>query len=219
MIEQFAQQSADDDGLVLQPVIRNHSDWQSFTSGGLATARVVTARRPKGGIFPIGAALRMPTGNAVKDNFSAGGIASPIEVKTGQLGEATTAVPRNGRFELDSHPDTGHPLRGSELPKWDKLLNFVLDVHSHFKSIFVGWDVSYTTEGFQVIEGNLHWGTRLLEGSPLNIPPIRNCTMHGCAGLLARARARSNGLRGRKCSSWKVAVSDTDCRDWPALWG
>jgi len=84
--------------------------------------------------------------------------------ETGQLGEATTAVPRDGRFEVDFHPDTGRPLSGSDLPKWDELLNFVLDVHSCFESIFVGWDVSYTTEGFQVIEGNLHWGADLLEG-------------------------------------------------------
>jgi hypothetical protein len=114
----------------------------------------------------------MPTGDSVKDNFSAGGIASPIDVETGKLGKATTAVPRDGRFEVNRHPDTGHPLAGSELPKWEELLNFVLDVHSYFESIFVGWDVSYTAEGFQVIEGNLHWGTRLIEG--LSGQPIEN---------------------------------------------
>jgi hypothetical protein len=54
LVEHFAQRSAGNDGLLLQPAIRNHGDWRSFTSGGLSTVRVVTARRPEGGLFLSG---------------------------------------------------------------------------------------------------------------------------------------------------------------------
>lgn len=163
LINRLISQSDRAEGVLVQPVVRNHDDWLAFTPGGLATARIVTGRGQKGEIIPIGASLRMPTGDAVKDNFSAGGIASSIDIESGQLGRAITAVPIEGRFEFDTHPDTGHQLSGGQILKWDDLLSFVSEVHSHFQSVFVGWDVSYTRNGFQVIEGNLHWGSRLLE--------------------------------------------------------
>lgn len=163
LMEHFAQRSAEENGIIVQPVVHNHDDWQPFTSGALATVRIVTARSNEGEITPIGAALRMPTGDAVVDNFSAGGIASPIDVSTGRLGPAVTSVPREGRFEMDRHPDTGDLLAGSVLPEWGCLVDVVMGVHSCFQSIFVGWDVAYTGHGFRVIEGNLHWSSRLME--------------------------------------------------------
>lgn len=42
-------------------------------------------------------------------------------------------------------------------------MDIVTDVHSCFRSIFVGWDVANTEEGFRVVEGNLHWSSRLKE--------------------------------------------------------
>lgn len=101
----------------------------------------------------------MPVGDSDADNYSLGGIITPIDVKTGRMGVGVTLKPIDGKFEFTRHPGTHHQFDGEILPQWQELLNFTLDVHSHFQTIFVGWDVSYTSDGCSLIEGNVGWAS------------------------------------------------------------
>lgn len=149
---------------IVQPVFKNHEDWKPLTSGALTTCRILTGRAlDSEHIIPMAAALRMPTGSAIVDNFSAGGIASPVNMKTGELGTAVTHLPKNGVFEFEKHPDTGQQLKGTFLPHWDKLVGFTKEVHKTFDFTFVGWDIAYTPQGFIVVEGNGIWSCSVLE--------------------------------------------------------
>lgn len=65
LVKYFLQRSTGENDLIVQPVVHNHDDWQPFTLGALSTVRIVTAQSREGEITPIGAAFRMPTGDAV----------------------------------------------------------------------------------------------------------------------------------------------------------
>lgn len=150
--------------VILQNSLVNHSSWQPFTSGALATCRIVTARTPDDNpIIPLICAIRMPVGKADIDNFSKGGFYSAIDPETGILGSTAGLKPVNGAFEFLHHPDTGQKIQGTKLPFWKDVLEFTLEVHSKFRTIFVGWDVCMTAQGCCVVEGNIGWASRSYE--------------------------------------------------------
>lgn len=144
--------------VIIQPVIQNHASWMPFTSGALATCRVVTAKKPGSTHVEIlFSALRMPKGNTDVDNYSRGGLVSAIQVETGVLRKAFCSVPIGGRFEIDIHPDTGKKITGSKIPGWHEMREFILKLHDNLQSPFIGWDVAYTSDGFMALEGSLYW--------------------------------------------------------------
>lgn len=164
--EYLLQSSQSNSDLIVQEVLKNHSAWQVFTPGSLATCRIVTARYPEeNSIIPIFATFRMPVGNADNDNYSTGGLASSVNLENGILGRAVTVEPVNGQFEWTVHPDTKQQIEGTKLPFWNDILAFALDVHGYFKTLVVGWDVSMTTDGCYMIEGNITWSAGLFENT------------------------------------------------------
>lgn len=159
-------------GIVLQKIEKNHAEWRQFTPGSLCTCRVVTARLPNSELIqPLFCSFRMPVGNADADNFALGGIISPVDLETGVMGAAIGSIPVNvnGKFEFHKHPDTRQPIRGKKLPYTDNIIECAVNVHTKFKTAFVGWDVCMTEKGCCVIEGNIGWGADVVE-SPANIP-------------------------------------------------
>lgn len=154
-----------DGALLIQPVIRNASSWARFTSGALASVRIFTAKYPDGLIRPFGACLRMPTGTAVADNFSNGGLIASIDMVTGEVGPAISQVARDGMFECDHHPDTKALITKIELPEWKSLLDIASRAHEKLKIKFVGWDVSLTEAGPCLIEGNSNWSPGTFEAA------------------------------------------------------
>lgn len=144
--------------VILQPALENHESWKVFTPDSLVTCRLVSGRDPDDlSIRPLFAALRMPVGNSSIDNYSSGGIAAPIDINTGTLGVGVSIHPVQGSYEHTNHPDTNYLFVGTVIPFWKELLNFTITAHSHFKTIFVGWDVSLTPDGWSLIEGNGKW--------------------------------------------------------------
>lgn len=152
--------SISDGPIVVQTALKNHASWMNFTPGGLATCRIVTARRPENeNIIPLFCCFRLPVGNTVVDNHSRGGIILPIDLDTGKMGVGAAAKPVHGKFEFSQHPDTHHQFEGEILPQWQGLLDFTMNAHKHFKTIFVGWDVCLAEDGFYLIEGNVGWAS------------------------------------------------------------
>ena len=157
---------------VVQKIEKNHSSWLPFTSGSLCTCRLVTVKMSSGNsIKPLFCMLRMPIGKSDADNFALGGIASAIDLETGVFKRAMAVKPINGRFQFDSHPDTGQPITGTPLPHLDQIINYAIKIHSTFKIPFLGWDVAMTENGPCVIEGNIGWGADIVEAT-LNKPLI-----------------------------------------------
>lgn len=164
--------------IILQCVIKNHFSWSKFTSGSLATCRIVTYRLPDNSeIKPFFATFRMPVGGMNVDNFSAGGIAAPVKVESGTLGKVVGTQPVDGFYEFTHHPDTKQKIEGTVIPEWDPLLGFALRLHKKVRSAFVGWDICLTEQGYCVLEGSLEWGATTYE-SPYE-DPIKNTLYPG----------------------------------------
>lgn len=160
LINYFKSVSQKKGRFLVQTALRNHDSWMKFTSGSLATCRLVSAKKPDSGeIVPLFCCLKMPVGNSDVDNYALGAAIAPIDLDSGKMGMAVTSNPINGKYEHSHHPDTGYQFFGSFLPHWQELKEFTLLSHKHFKSLFVGWDVSFTTDGCSLIEGNITWAS------------------------------------------------------------
>lgn len=155
---------------ILQPVIENHESWKPFTTGALASCRILTARSPySDDIITVSATMKLPHGRSVTDNMSSGGIACSVDLESGELGMGVAEQPLNGLYEFEVHPDTGQKIKGITLPYWKELVKFTSDVHETIDFIFVAWDIALSTEGFTVLEGNGIWASPILE-VPTNCP-------------------------------------------------
>lgn len=153
-------------GVIVQEALENHPEWKKFTNGSLATCRLVTGRSPHNDeIIPLFAVFRMPFGDSDADNYSVGGIATSLDVKTGKMGKAVTPKPINGSFSFDKHPTTGEQITGERLHRWDELLEIAKETHKKFKCLSIGWDISLTTNGFCIVEGNSFWMSGSIEGT------------------------------------------------------
>lgn len=143
---------------LVQPRLENHPDITDLSNGGFCTSRIITAATPAGNVEVIVAVFKMPTGTKVADNFGAGGIASSIDLQTGELGAA--CYKHRLLLELDKHPDTGVTIVGRKLPYWSQTLDLVrkahLDVEGDFG--FLGWDVGVTESGPVIVEAQVTFG-------------------------------------------------------------
>jgi len=155
---------------IVQPSMSAHADWLPYTSGAVPTVRLVTYRTLSGGIAPLAAALRMPVGDAITDNWTTGGLAAVIDLSDGRLAEGISRYATEGAVSFARHPDTGHMFAGEQLPGWTQVLEKALDAHRSLDMIFVGWDVTRTPSGVCFIEANKCWdpfSLVLAEGYPL----------------------------------------------------
>lgn len=163
--------SSKTNSILVQHALKNHHSWQNFTDGGLATCRIVTGISPddESDIIPFFASMKMPTGKIDADNFSKGSLVASVDIQSGLMTSAITFKPKNGMFVFETHPDTGHPIKGEVLPFWNDLIEFVKHLHQHFQTRCIGWDICLTQSGVSVLEGNVEWGSDLIE-APANRP-------------------------------------------------
>jgi hypothetical protein len=134
--------------VVLMERVHNHPEWQGLTSGGLATCRFVTGRYPGEKPRPIVANLKMPRGDSIVDDISAGGLAAPVDMHNGTLGPAVTAFPESVGDRIHTHPDTGASMTGTPLPFWWDIVDLTINTHKKMpNALFVGWDVTVAEKG------------------------------------------------------------------------
>jgi hypothetical protein len=98
--------------------LRPHPDLCELTSETLCTVRVVTLVTLEGEAQVLGAVFRLPECDRGVDNLSQGGIAIPVVLETGTLGEgvfANAAPPVRHR----THPVSGKRFHGLRLPDWE----------------------------------------------------------------------------------------------------
>jgi hypothetical protein len=112
------------------------------------------------------------------DNFrmGAGGLSAWIDLATGELGPAACKPEMGAVRWHDVHPETGAPIRGVRLPRWQETAADILRLSALLPFIpFIGWDVVLTAEGYQVLELNPGSGFFLFQihRAPLQDPRIR----------------------------------------------
>ena len=122
--------------------------------GSINTVRVVTILKDN---IPhvICAYFRIGNGKFV-DNFNSGGMAAPVDVKTGIVKDAAIDKQKN---LYTHHPMTGHIIKGFQFPDWDNALEMCKEAtHVVPQMGYVGWDVGFSINGPLFVEANEYPG-------------------------------------------------------------
>jgi alpha-L-glutamate ligase-like protein len=120
------------DTALVQQRVRLHPAFAAVTYKGIPDVRVVLYRNE-----PAMAMLRLPTRQSNgRANLHQGGIGTGIDLDTGVTHHAV----QHNRF-VERHPDTGRPLVGLRVPRWDKVLTLSRRVAAAVGLGYVGVDV------------------------------------------------------------------------------
>ena len=132
-----------------------HPDIARFNRRTLNTLRLVTFDTESGPAM-VAASLRIATTNAAVDNWSAGGVAVPIDLKRGVLCEF--GIVKKGLNVVDAHPQSGQSFRGQAVPHFDAAAAMACSLHRKLKLSSVGWDIALLRDGPCIVEANRPWG-------------------------------------------------------------
>jgi hypothetical protein len=143
--------------LLVQPALSNHSDLPVSANANLATARLVTGLSADGDVIPIfGFFIYFVR----TDRYARVAL---IDVVTGRL------MSPQGTTRLSHQLDIGSDA--CQLPNWDAVLQYTKLAHQACSNFaFIGWDVAFTQQGPMLLEGNGNWAAseyQRLRGEPL----------------------------------------------------
>lgn len=99
------------------------------------------------------------------DNLSVGGLSAEIDFETGELSRAAQ-LPFSGEVPwYSAHPDTGAPIEGERVPKWETVRSTVEQFAMETTNIpIIGWDILVDESGVPVvIEANTGTDVQLLQ--------------------------------------------------------
>jgi len=154
-----------DAAIVLQRRLTNHANLADLARSGLCTARIVTMRAPEEKRPEILLAVfRIPTSDAVVDNFAQGGLACAVDLRSGALEVAVRKKQSLAHIDITHHPDTKALILNRRVPMWNEVLELALHAHHEFSTFpSVGWDIAITPSGPVLIEGNYNWDVLLAQ--------------------------------------------------------
>ncbi|MDD2231089.1 MAG: sugar-transfer associated ATP-grasp domain-containing protein, partial [Candidatus Cloacimonetes bacterium] len=146
---------------IIEDKIVQHPDIDAIYSKSVNTIRVITIRSDQ--VRVVRAAMRFGNGKSV-DNVSGGGIAAPVDIKTGLIYDG--AISKYSSNRLYEHPISCKAIKGFTIPFWDKVLELVCEAaESISEQKSIGWDIAVTSEGPVIVEVNSGW-CRVLAQAP-----------------------------------------------------
>ena len=139
---------------------------------------------------PVMSMVRLPTRMSDgKANLHKGAIGAGIDLRSGRT---LSAVWHNDT--IDEHPDTGSPVTGVAIPRWDRLLELAARCYELTGLGYVGVDLVL----------DQHLGPLMLE---LNARPGLNIQIANGAGLLTRLQAVEREGKGLTDVAERVAFA------------
>lgn len=154
-----------DKNVIIETVIHQHEK-MIFGNKSVNTARVLTVLDIEGKAHLVRAGLRVGVGDSLVDNYSAGGVLYEIDVKSGVIDHKGI---QGNNYDIIFHPGTETCMVGYRLPNWDLAIKTVTNAAEKIPQCkFIGWDVAFTPNGIELIEGNHNPGLFTLEslGTP-----------------------------------------------------
>lgn len=137
--------------------IKQHQEISKISPTAVNTIRIITMINNNKEPEVIGAVFRISV-NCPIDNYSVGNLAAEIDIKNGVV----TAGGIRKRSSCDdyhiNHPITKQPIRGFQIPQWDKVTSLALEAALIVPQVrTVGWDIAVTENDPIFIEGNSQW--------------------------------------------------------------
>ncbi len=167
------------DAIIVEERVEFDPLFEHLSEGGVPDIRLIVYRG-----FPVMGMLRLPTKQSQgRANLHQGAIGVGIDVASGK-----TYFGVHGSHMINSHPDTGHPLSGLELPYWKRLLEIASSCYDFSQLGYLGVDIVY----------DKNKGPLLLE---INARPGLAIQLANREGLLCRLRQIDSFLK--KCTPSK----------------
>lgn len=149
-------------------LIEQGAELSKFHESSVNSLRMISVINNEGKYTLLCALFRCGRGGAVVDNVGAGGLASLVDVNTGEI---ITDGTLGGKM-FETHPDTGMKFKGFSIPKWNDLCRVTEEAHrSKPKQKLFGWDFAFTKNG--------EWD--LIEVNPF--PSIKSCQLLAGDGI------------------------------------
>lgn len=132
-----------------------------FGNKSVNTIRINTILGKDNSVHFFKPVLRTGIGDAVVDNYNAGGVEYAVDIDSGII---TMPGYRGGAMTEIFHPGTDIKMVGYQIPTWDKVIEKVTEAARHIPQCrYIGWDVAITPEGVEFIEGNHNPGYVCME--------------------------------------------------------
>lgn len=180
------------DQVLVQQRVHLHPAFETVAYKGIPDVRVILYRNE-----PAMAMLRLPTKESGgRANLHQGGIGTGIDLATGRTNHA---VQRNR--QVLTHPDTGVPLVGVQVPFWDDILTLSRRISEAVGLGYVGVDVVVDAEqGPMLLEANARPGLAIQIANNAGLLPrlqaidalLDRPTPNPMANLRQPARATAN---------------------------
>jgi hypothetical protein len=141
---------------IFQELIRPHPKVAEVIGDRVATVRLMILNLPEGP-QPYRAALRIPVGASMVDNFrrgAAGNMFGEIEFETGRIARVVADIGLDYQT-ADRHPDTGVSFDGFALPDWPAALDIATRASAAMPGLRVhSWDIAFSDRGPLLVETN-----------------------------------------------------------------
>ena len=153
---------------LIEEVVSQCSEMSALCSSALNTLRVVTIINNSGKAVIADAGIRFGQEGKPVDNYHSGGLSMILDTETGV---AITDGRDIKRRMFKTHPITGIPLKGFQVPYWDRVIDFVKQAAAVMPNMrYIGWDVGIMEGGVPcLIEGNSFPGQDAFQNIELNI--------------------------------------------------
>jgi hypothetical protein len=134
------------DGYIFQEVLHPHPDIAAICGDRIGNVRMVVALSA-GGPELLRALWKIPAGSNIADNMWRGNILGSLDLETGRVLRATQGLGPQRR-EVDAHPNSGRPLKGTMLPQWSDAKALCLDAAKTMPGLRLqAWDISICDSG------------------------------------------------------------------------
>ena len=144
---------------ILEETIQQDSSLAQFNPTSINTIRFPSFRH--GNIVnPVFPCLRVGRYGSIVDNAGRGGVFVSVDKDSGII--VSDAFDERGNM-FKTHPDSNICFKGFPIPKWNELLDLIVDAHLSLPSrhVYVAFDVALSNKGWCIVEGN--WGDFVLQ--------------------------------------------------------
>ncbi len=141
-----------DGKFIAEELIRQSQEMGKFHPDSVNTVRIPTYRLDDE-VLILHPFMRMGQNGNCVDNGGAGGLICPIDMETTGIIAAFDEI--GHRYQV--HPDTGEPIVGFQIPRWDELIQLskrLADITPENR--YTGWDFALTDAGWVIVEANYY---------------------------------------------------------------
>ena len=151
LLESVAEKAKNGERFICEEVVENISCLREVNPSSLNTMRINTFIDKAGNVVFLGNSLRAGAAGSPVDNLHGGGVMYHVN----ERGFIDQCGYDSNRGKHYFHPSTNKKMIGMEIPMYDELMKYMVEVASVNKNAkLIGWDVAITENGFELIEGN-----------------------------------------------------------------